>query len=340
MAGLRQEFGSLFALHLIKTLYQRLELLEHLVVTLGHRTADDKRRAGIVDQHRVYLIDDGIVVLTLYKVGRRHGHIVTQVIEAELVVRTEGDVCLIGLAACGRVRLVLVDTVDGQSVEHIERPHPLGVTLCQIVVDGYDVDTVAGERIEKHRKGGNECLALTCRHLGDLALMQDDTAEDLYVIVYHLPLQVVAAGCPVVMVNGLVAIDRDEVLGRVSCQFTVEVGCRDNRFLVLRETACRILHNGEGDRHHLVERRFVVVESLLVQLVNLVEDFLALVNRCLLDLCTQLCYLLTLLPGCILYILLYLFCLGTQLIIAERLDFRISRLHLVYVRLNQLHVTC
>ena len=39
------------ALNAHKALYQRLVFLEHLVVALRHRTRDDQRRTGIVNQH-------------------------------------------------------------------------------------------------------------------------------------------------------------------------------------------------------------------------------------------------------------------------------------------------
>ena len=62
LACLGKEFGSLLALNFIETLNEGLELLEHLVVALGDRARDDKWGTGIVNQHRVDLIDDGVVV--------------------------------------------------------------------------------------------------------------------------------------------------------------------------------------------------------------------------------------------------------------------------------------
>ena len=87
---------------------------------------------------------------TLYEVGRRDGHVVTQIVEAELVVGSEGDVGLVSLAAGLRVWLVLVDAINAQSVEHIERSHPLRVTLSQIVVDSYDVDTITCQCVQEN----------------------------------------------------------------------------------------------------------------------------------------------------------------------------------------------
>ena len=92
---------------------------------------------------------------TLYEVLWRDSHVVAQVVETKLVVRTEGNISLIRLATCLAVGLVLVDTVDRESVEHVERSHPLRVTLGQIVVDGYHVNAIACQRVEEYRKGSD-----------------------------------------------------------------------------------------------------------------------------------------------------------------------------------------
>ena len=151
-------------------------------------------------------------MLSLHEVFRLHGHVVTQIVKAELVVRTKGDVCLICLASLFAVRTMLVDAVHAQSVEHIERSHPFGVTLGQIVVDRYDMHAVASQCVEEYRAGSHEGLTFTRCHLGNLALMEHGTADELHVIVYHLPLRIVAACGPMVVVYGLIAVDGDEVV--------------------------------------------------------------------------------------------------------------------------------
>ena len=83
---------------------------------------------------------------------------------------------------------MLVDTVDTEAVEHIERSHPLRVTLCQIVVDGHHMHTVTGKGIQEHREGSHEGFTFTSRHLSDLSLMEHDTTKQLHVVVNHLPL--------------------------------------------------------------------------------------------------------------------------------------------------------
>ena len=199
---------------------------------------------------------------------------------------------------------------------------------------------VAGQGVEKNGEGSHECLSFTGSHFGDLALVQNGTAEELYVVVYHFPFQVVAAGSPVVVVDGLVAVDGDEVVGRIACQLAVELSGCNYRLFVLGEAACRILHNAEGCGQYLVECYLVVVECFFLQFVYLVEDTFTLIDGCVLDGSFQLGYLLALCFAGILYILLYFLGFGTELVIAQGLDVGVFSLYLFYDGLNELHVAC
>ena len=101
-----------------------------------------RKRAGFVNENRVHFVNNGVGQRTLTTVADFILHIVAQVVEAEFVVGTERDVCQICLAACVGVRLVTVDAIYAQTVEHIKRTHPFGVTFCQIVVHCYHVHAV------------------------------------------------------------------------------------------------------------------------------------------------------------------------------------------------------
>ena len=264
-------------LQVVEVLDGRAVLLEELVVALGYGSRDDERRAGVVDKHRVDLVDDGEVVLALHEVLGRRCHVVAQVVEAVLVVRTEGDVGQVGLAARLGVGLRVVDAGDRQSVELVHRAHPLGVTLGQVVIHRDHVHALAGQGVEEHGQRGDERLALTRGHLGDLALVEHDAAEELHVVVDHVPLHVVAAREPVRGVDGLVALDGDKVLrGR---EVAVEVVGRDDDCVVLCEAARRILHDGEGLGQQFVELLLDLLVDALRRLVDLLRDLLLLVER-------------------------------------------------------------
>ena len=70
LLGLGQELCCQLALNTEEFLHQWLVFLKHLIFALGYRTADNQRGTGIVDQHGVDLVDDGIVMGTLYQVSR------------------------------------------------------------------------------------------------------------------------------------------------------------------------------------------------------------------------------------------------------------------------------
>jgi hypothetical protein len=68
--------------------------------------ADDERRARLVDEDRVDLVDDRVVQRALRVLERRELHVVAEVVEAELVVLAVGDVGAVGALLLGVVLLV------------------------------------------------------------------------------------------------------------------------------------------------------------------------------------------------------------------------------------------
>ena len=148
------------------------------------RAGDDERRAGLIDQDRVDLVDNREVPRALHLVIGREGHVVAQVVETELVVRAIDDVACIG-AALHLAVLARNHNPDGHAERAVYRRHPRGITTGEVVVHGDDVDALARERIEIHRQGCNEGLAFTRAHLRDVALVEGDAAEHLDVEVTH-----------------------------------------------------------------------------------------------------------------------------------------------------------
>ncbi len=123
-----------------------------LVGRLLGRAGDDERRAGLVDEDRVDLVDDGVVVPALHHRLQVELHVVAQVVEAELVVGAVGDVAGIGVLALG-VGHVVLDHADGEAEEAVDLAHPLGVAAGQVVVDGDDVDALALQARSGRRAG-------------------------------------------------------------------------------------------------------------------------------------------------------------------------------------------
>src|SRR5690606_33976816 len=63
----------------------------------------------------------------------------------------------------------------------IDLPHPVGIALGEVVVDGDDVNTLSRQRIEVDRQRRDQPLAFTGFHLGDIALVKHHTTDKLHV---------------------------------------------------------------------------------------------------------------------------------------------------------------
>ena len=231
---------------------------------------------------------------------------------------------------------MLVDAGNGEAVEHIEGTHPLGVTLGEVVIDGDDMDAVAGEGIEEDGEGGHEGLTLTGGHLGYLTLMEDYAAKELDIIVYHIPDGLVAAGYPVVVIDGLVAVDIDEVMG--GGKLAVEVGGGDDDVFILGEAAGGALHDGEGIGQDDVELLLHAVEHLLLKLVDMVEVALALLDGESLDLFLGGLDLGLDIVGAVLHLMLEGLGTGAEVIVGEEVYLLIGLLDLLNVGLDFAHV--
>ncbi len=201
-------------------LHEAGDALVDLLVLVARRLAlpaDDERRPRLVDEDRVDLVDDGVVQLALTVVERAELHVVAQVIEAELVVLAVGDVGPVG-GLLVVLSLRMHDHADAQAEEVVEAPHPLGVALRQVVVDGDDVDALAFEGVEVAGQRGDEGLALAGAHLGDGPAVQDHSADELHVVVAHLE-----RALPALAADGECFV-RDVVEGGAAVELFLELG--------------------------------------------------------------------------------------------------------------------
>ena len=148
--------------------------------TVVERARDDQRRARLVDQDRVDFVDDGVEVAALDHVLEPVLHVVAQIVEAVFVVGAVGDVARIGFLAL-RIVEAMDDHTDAEAEEVVDLPHPFGVAPGEVVVDGNDVDALAGQRVEVDRKRCDQRLAFAGLHLGDVAFVQHDAADQLHV---------------------------------------------------------------------------------------------------------------------------------------------------------------
>ena len=182
----------LVGLHLVfqldhDALAQSADEAVHLGIQAGRvlsAAGDDKRRTGLVDEDGVHLIDNGVGMAALHHVVFISHHVVAQIVEAELVVGAVGNVGIISFPA-GIAIHALHDQAHRQAQPAVKLAHPLAVALGKVIVDGDDVDTLAGQCIQIGRQRCHKGLAFTSLHLGDVAPVQGDAAGDLHREMLH-----------------------------------------------------------------------------------------------------------------------------------------------------------
>ena len=163
--------------HLLQAAHKVVRLAVE-VRALVPLAGDNQRGARFIDEDGVNLVDDGEGVAALDHVFLIQGHVVTQIVEAHLVVGAVGDVAGIGFAALF-IGQAVDDQAHLQAEEAVHLSHPLAVAAGEIVVHRDDVDAFAGQGVEVGRQDRDKGLAFTGLHLGDAPLVKDDAADDL-----------------------------------------------------------------------------------------------------------------------------------------------------------------
>ena len=238
---------------------------------LRYRTGDDQRRTGVVDEHRVDLVDHGEVVLALHLLVQRAHHVVAQVVETEFVVGSIGDIATIGANAFVGMRFVFIDTVDGQEQELEDGADPFAVAPGQVVVHRHHMHALPREAVQIGRQGGDEGFTLPCCHLGDLAVVEHLAADQLHVVVYHIPGHL-AAGCyPGILPDGAVAFDPDIRFARHGGQVAIVLGGGDGQFFVLRKATGGFFYYGKGFGKKLEQYFFEGLVAVVAELIDLFE---------------------------------------------------------------------
>ena len=173
-------------------------------------------------------------------------------------------------------------------MEHIERSHPLRVTLSQIVIDGNHVHALMRESIEEYWQSSHQCFTLTSCHLGNLTAMQHHATDKLHIVVHHIPYVLIATSSPAVIVYCLVAIYFHEVESAICCQVAIHLCSSYHDLFVLRETASSTFHDSKGLWQNLTKYIFVSSLDIFLDMINLVIYFFAFIYLQFFDICFQL----------------------------------------------------
>ena len=204
-------------------------------------------------------------------------------------------------------------------MEHIQRAHPLRVTLSQIVVDSHHVHAIACEGIEEHWQCSHEGLTFTSSHFGDFAFVKHDTANQLAVVVNHIPHHLVAAGSPRVVVDSLVAINFHEIAALCS-QCAVKVGSGHHHSFALSKTACGVFHYGKHFWKRFCQAFFKHVEDFLFELIDAVPQWFAVLVVGSFNFCLKVGNFLFFVSHTVLQALAYGIDASTQLVVRQLLN--------------------
>ncbi len=117
---------------------------------------------------------------TLCHFGDGAAHVVAQIIKPKLIVGGVGDVTGIGLTLF-RIGLARIHNARGHAEGGKDLAHPFAVAFGEVIVDRDNVNTVSGQRIQIGRKRRDEGFAFARLHLGDIALVQKISADQLHI---------------------------------------------------------------------------------------------------------------------------------------------------------------
>ena len=107
---------------------------------------NNKRCSGLVDKNRVHLVDNRIFHAPLHQLFLIDHHVISQVIESQLVISHIGNITVVRLAPFITVHAVQHHAYL-QAQEFMDLSHPLRVTLCQIIIDRNDLYAFPGQRV-------------------------------------------------------------------------------------------------------------------------------------------------------------------------------------------------
>jgi len=108
-------------------------------------------------------------------------HIIAQIIKAELIIRSVSDISGVSDFALIAIRLVIIDAFRRHTEEAVDLAHPFGVTFCQIVIDGDDMNAFAIKGVQIGGERRDECFTFARPHFSNFAAVQGNAANQLNV---------------------------------------------------------------------------------------------------------------------------------------------------------------
>ena len=189
------------------------------------------------------------------------------------------------------------------------------------------MNTAACKGIQEHWQCCHKGLTFTGRHLSDLTLMQNRTTNELNIVVHHVPHGLITSSFPMIVVDGFIALNVEEVVA-IGSKFTVKIGCCHLDCLILGEAFGSLLNDSKYRGQHLVELILDAVENFFLNLVNFSPQWFAIFILESLDFSLNRCNLVALWFYILFNLLFDCGTAGTQFIVRQLLYLGIRFLYL------------
>src|SRR5581483_1593982 len=134
-------------------------------------------------------------------------------------------------------------TVNSKSQPFKNGSVPFTITFGQVIVHGYNVYAFASQCVQVSRQCRYQGFTFTGSHFRNFTLMQHGTANELYIVMHHVPGNKAAAGSPAVFENRLVALYSDIIF--FNAELAIEIGCRGYYFSIFLKTAGCFFYYGK-----------------------------------------------------------------------------------------------
>ena len=111
-------------------------------------------------------------------------HVVAQIIKAQLIISSVGNVATISVLTFLIVHAI-GNTANGKAEETVQLAHPFRVALGEVIIHGHNMHAFAWQCIEVGGQRTYQRFTLTRAHFSDHAFMKDNTADHLHIKVAH-----------------------------------------------------------------------------------------------------------------------------------------------------------
>ena len=152
-------------------------------------------------------------MLALYQVFGANRHVIVEVIKTKLVFCAVHDIHKTGFFVVAHAHAIpifplffhnktfhtqcaILYYAYGEAEEQIYGSQPHGIALGQVGVYSDQMYAAPQQTIQVQSQARGQCLAFACGHFGDLALMQYGRTDQLHVVGYFMPHNLIASPIP------------------------------------------------------------------------------------------------------------------------------------------------